>query len=216
MSVLHYICRFAGLAAAVVVSASCALNESRPNTYGPSCAHDREQLLSLSEKEFDQPAQPEGGWRGLTAKAGCGLVAADPIRDYRARHQSQSVTLRWHEGQLRAMAGQRQEAILLMVQSKWPREQDAAGWNLYVDATVAFLRDDYIALKSARDALAAVLPPAESGLRLLGDGHVELKLFNGQTARRRWPPNLDVVDGLLRCFGKPYGDAYRTKCRRSQ
>ncbi|MEM1246425.1 MAG: hypothetical protein AAGK22_08635 [Acidobacteriota bacterium] len=30
----------------------------------------------------------------------------------------------------------------------------------------------------------------------------------------QWPPNLDVVDGLLRCFDRPYAEAYGASCRR--
>jgi hypothetical protein len=24
----------------------------------------------------------------------------------------------------------------------------------------------------------------------------------------RWPPNIDVVEGLVRCVGRPYAEAY--------
>lgn len=31
--------------------------------------------------------------------------------------------------------------------------------------------------------------------------------------RMRWPPNIDVVGGLLSCLDKPYNDAYGLACR---
>jgi hypothetical protein len=29
----------------------------------------------------------------------------------------------------------------------------------------------------------------------------------------KWPMNLDVLDGLIACFDRPYSEAYDAKCR---
>jgi len=94
----------------------------------------------LDENEFDQDIS--GGWRALASTPGCLLIAADLLRDYRNAHHKESGLLFWHEAQVRADAGQYPEAIALMEHAYKPTEDDKAGWNPYVDATIAFLRRD--------------------------------------------------------------------------
>lgn len=77
-----------------------------------------------------------------------------------------------------------------------PADERAPWWNPYVDGTIAFLRGDRVALMAARDRLAAAARPAD------------------MPADRAWPPNLAVVEGLVRCFGRPYREAYGEACRR--
>lgn len=180
----------------------------------PACAHDREVLLALPEPAFDQDlSNGGGGWRALAAKPECVLVAADLIRDYRGRHRLEGGTLAWHEGQLRAQAGDVEQAIALFERARKP-EEDAIGWNAYVDASIAFLRGDRASLVAARERLAAVRYPADGDMPPLEDGFVEFPAQDGRPAMRmRWPPNLDVVDGLIRCFGQPYRIAYGAACR---
>jgi hypothetical protein len=67
-----------------------------------------------------------------------------------------------------------------------------------VDATIAFLRGDRPALLAARTALAALPRPADFAPRDV----------QGRPVAMNWPPNLNVVDGLLACFGRPYAEAY--------
>ena len=103
-----------------------------------ACDVDREALLAQDQQAFDQDL--EGGWRPL-ADAGCLLEAADLIRDWRLAHASDDHVLTWHEGQVRAMAGQTERAATLLASAHTPNGQRIPiGWNQYVDGTVAFLQ----------------------------------------------------------------------------
>jgi hypothetical protein len=163
------------------------------------CYADRAALLALDQKAFDQDLT--GGWRAVAAKPGCELAAADLVRDYRARRGSKDAILFWHEGQLRATAGQSAAAISLFEQSRHP-QPDAVGWNLYVDATIAFLRHDRKRLLSAREMLAHL--PRPPSFNPSGP--------DGRPLAISWPMNLNVVDGFLACFGKSYEQAYGPGC----
>lgn len=176
-----------------------------------ACHYDREQVLGMSEAQFDQDSA--GGWRAVSSKPGCNLVAADLLRDYREKHQSKAGLLYWHEAQLRAFAGQSGEAAALMKKAYKPAEADRAGWNLYVDATIAFLRNDLPSLQKARSDLASVPPPVGKDIPPVIDGFMEVEMGDGKKAKIQWPPNIDVVNGLVSCFGKPYGEAYDNECR---
>lgn len=182
------------------------------------CTHDADALLALDEQAFDQDLSGGGGgWRAVANIPGCELEAADLLAAYRARHPDAGRLLAWHEGQLRASAGRYRDAIPLLDAARRPSAEDPAGWNHYVDATLAFLRRDRRGLKAARERLAAVPYPEDGGMPPLKDGYLEFAAGPGQPARRfRWPPNLDVVDGLLACFGKPYSQAYGMPCRPSR
>lgn len=169
----------------------------------PDCGVDRSALLALDQDAFDQ--DPKGGWRAVASQPGCKLVAADLLRDYRIAHpQTERPTiLYWHEGQLRAMAGDAHSAVPLFERARM--ETDAFGWNAYVDATIAFLQGDRARLEAARESLAAIpLPP--NWEKLVAD---QAKLGR----RIAWPPNLEVVDGLIACFGRSYEEAYGSRCR---
>lgn len=159
-----------------------------------ACRYNRPAMLALDEAAFDQDLT--GGWRELANK-GCTLAAADLIAAYRAAHPDGRLGFLsfWHEGQLRAEAGQTGRAVALFDRARKTPEQDAGfGWNLYVDGSVAFLRHDRPALQQARDRLAALPKP------------------DGVPATLRWPMNLNVLDGLLRCFDKDYRTAYGSTC----
>jgi hypothetical protein len=180
------------------------------------CAYDLKAMLALNEDAFDQDlANGGGGWRAIGNTPGCELAAADLLAAYRASHPKSSAILAWHEGQMRATAGQYQRAISLLSQDRKPQGQDPAGWNLYVDATLAFLRNDKPALLKAREELAAVPYPQGAGFPPVIDGYFEIPTMPGQpAARMRWPPNIEAIDGLIACFGKPYAEAYGLACRR--
>lgn len=191
---------------------ACVANAAPPqNAPSASCAHDRSGLLALDEDRFDQDF--DGGWRALANRPGCKLPAADLLRDYRQAHNNEAGILYWHEAQLRAMAGQSEAAIELMEKSRKPADKDKAGWNAYVDASIAFLRKDRPALEQARQGLATVPFPGDKGMPPLKDGLVELPMKGGKTMKMRWPPNIDVVDGFVQCFDKSYEDAYASACR---
>ena len=174
------------------------------------CRYDRSEMLNLDFQSFDQDlSNGGGGWRKLLKHPGCERVAANLIRDYRRKNGSTQDILIWHEGQLRAMAGQYPQALRLFEMSR--RTEDETGWNAYVDATIAFLEKDKQGLTAARDRLATLehspeFPP-------LKNGYFELPNGSGKPTLVRWPPNIDVVDGLIKCFGKPYSVAYMPDCR---
>lgn len=177
------------------------------------CSHDREALLSLDEAAFDQDL-PDGGWRKIGNIPGCEATAAELIAAYRARHPGASSTVAWHEGQMLASAGLYEQAIPALESARKDPAQDVAGWNHYVDATIAFLAGDREGLEQARDRLAAVPFDETSGLPPLVDGYIVLPTQPGQPPMRmRWPPNIEVVEGLANCFGKSYNEAYGASCR---
>lgn len=157
-------------------------------------------MLALPLHAFDQTEQ---GWRSLDAD-GCERQTAEAIRRYRdinADALGESATgLLWHEGQLRAAAGETDEAIRLMLAS---REQDSDATRPYTDATVAFLRRDREALIAAREQLVS-LPMPEAFARAAAryaETYPDLPPLS-------WPLNLDIVDGLIACFDQPYKEAY--------
>jgi hypothetical protein len=171
---------------------------------------EEERLLALDQLAFDQDLSGGGaGWRAIAAKTGCEITAANLIRDYRERHSAKDSVIYWHEGQLRAFGNDYPSAVVLIEKSKKPIEQDGAGWNLYVDATIAFLKRDKPALLLARSTLSTVKAPP--GLQLK-DGVLAIPNNSGKPIKMRWPPNIDVVDGLIKCFKKSYRDAYSTSC----
>lgn len=180
------------------------------------CKYDQDALLALDENAFDQDwVGVGGGWRAIASIPGCDLAAADLLATYRARHAHSDSLLAWHEGQLRALVNQYDRAIPLLESARKPADHDDVGWNLYVDATVAFLRHDMSRLMDARRQLAAVPFPENSGYPPLKDGILELPTKSpGQpTMRIRWPMNLDIVDALIACFDKPYSEAYSSSCK---
>jgi hypothetical protein len=204
--------RFA-IAALVALVAATPLAFGEP-TAAPQCQHDRQALLALTPQAFD--ADLEGGWRPLADREGCLIVAADLIAAYRAAHadlsDQRAERLRWHEAQLRAAAGETDAAIALFATTY--RQGDTIyvrANNLYSDATLAFLRRDRAALERARAELAALPKPdgfeeaVENARRQYGEDFAR-----GIT----WPNNLDVIDGFIACFDKPYREAYRSECRR--
>lgn len=176
------------------------------------CDYDRARLLSLEESKFDEDLS--GGWRTLASNPGCQAVAADLLRDYRQVHKNESGLLYWHEGQLRAFSGQTQEAIALMEHARpAPGAEDNGGWGPYVEATIAFLRRDKLALDNARLKLAALPPPTGKDASPVIDGFFEVDFGDGKMRKFRWPPNIDVVEGLIQCFDKSYTEAYADTCR---
>ena len=176
------------------------------------CSFDKAAMLALDEQSFDQDVgNGGGGWRRIASNQECELVAADLIAEYRQVHGTNSPLLFWHEGQLRAFSGQYPQAIALLKSSYKPEEQDF-GWNAYADATIAFLQDDRQKLDQAFVRLKSTpAPPGET----LRDGQLEMTQPDGTKFKMRWPLNVDVVQGLQRCMGKPYRDAYSSSCRSS-
>lgn len=181
-----------------------------------NCSYNKEELLALDEQAFDQDLSAGGrGWRAVAKTPGCELVTADLLADYRSAHPSASTMINWHEGQMRASAGDYEQAIPLLASAKSPPDHDKVGWNAYVDATIAFLEGNKPGLLDAHNLLAAVSFPQELGLPPPINGYIEFPSKDGQPAFKvRWPFNIEVVEGLITCFEKPYSEAYGSaSCR---
>jgi hypothetical protein len=181
--------------AAVLCAALCGAGKARAE-----CRDADDAMLAMSLHEFDQT---DAGWRSLDA-VGCERQTAEAIRRYREANAATlpagADILFWHEGQLRAGAGETDEAIRLMLLS---REQDSDAIRPYTDATIAFLRRDREALMAARAELVA-LPMPETFARAAAryaESYPDLPPLV-------WPLNLDVVDRLIACFDLPYREAY--------
>lgn len=192
---------------AVIVAASLFISNGvvHARSVEQSCEVDRASLLKLDQWYFDQ--DPTGGWQTLAARPGCEVAAADLVRDYRQANGLEASILYWHEGQLRARAGQTEQAVALMTQSRH-RAGDPTGWNEYVDATIAFLLKKRTAFDDAWSRLAAVHSTPD-----VKNGYLEAHMSDGSVRKVRWPINIDVVEGLAECFDKSYREAYDTACR---
>lgn len=193
-----------------VLFATCAMAGAQDIT-AKKCAENRESILKLDEDQFDQD-MPEG-WRRIFLTPGCELVAAELLHDYRETHHKDSFLLYWHEAQIRATLGQYMEAIDLMQHSYMPPESANEAWDAYVDATIAFLRREKSALAQAKLRLAAVPPPKGADMPPVINGYMEITSADGGKSKMRWPPNIDVVEGLQKCFDMPYIEAYKDACR---
>lgn len=166
----------------------------------PDCSYDRAAMMALPLPAFDQDMS--GGWRELSMR-GCEVEAADLIRDWRVANKPErnASILYWHEGQLRADAGQSDAAIALFERSRKTTQEDGGmGWNLYVDGSIAFLRRDRPAFDKAHAALAILPKPDDFDPR--GP--------DGKPIAIRWPMNLNVLDGFARCWTRSYKEAYST------
>lgn len=150
--------------------------------------------LDQDYKSFDQAQK--SGWRQL-AQEGRFKEAAKLIDRYRKRRKSldvsQVVNLLFHAGQLYAFADCNDIALERFKKAKYdpipdvePAQMKAffEEWNVYVDATIAFIRKDRMKLLECRTRMANI--PNVS----------------------REMSNLDVVDSLIRNFDKPYSEAY--------
>ena len=161
------------------------------------CAYDQNAMLLLDQNAFDQDM--DGGWRTLAAN-GCDAQAADLIAKWREVHHAEDPILYWHEGQLRANAGEYDRAVRLFEAARHPASEDEKwGWNLYVEGSIAFLEGDLPALESARAKLSMLPEPPE---------FQSIKDVHGNLATIAWPMNLHVLDGFIRCWGKRYKEAY--------
>jgi hypothetical protein len=187
-----------------------ALTAAPTDITAPECRVDREALLNLPYEAFEHDIN--GGWRPLGAVKGCEAATADLLRDYRLRNGGTVAGQRieWvtsllrHESQLAAASGQIDRAIALRRAGR-----GSPAWESYYydNATIAFLKRDRAQLLENRAKLAAV-PKAEG--HDAGVAAFEKKYGKpGPT----WPPNLDVVDGFIACFDRPYAEAYSFACR---
>lgn len=166
----------------------------------PDCSYDLDAMLALDQQAFDQDM--DGGWRVLAQQEGCALAAADLIREWRHQKRAHASILYWHEGQMRAFAGQTDEAVALFeLTYKDPAFDADYGWNHYVAGTIAFLERDRERLERAMADLNAVPKPSNA----------TFTRPDGTVIDMPWPPNLRVLEAFERCWDKPYAQAYGTK-----
>lgn len=198
--------------AAVVAAAAisgAAWAEAGAAEAGAGCAHDREALLALDVRTFDKARG--AGWRLVGNRRGCEAAAADLIRDYRVANAGKLVEgrvddlrgLMRHESQLRAAAGQVEAAVRLRERARYGGDRPD---QLYDEATIAFLKKDRAKLGAVRAELAGLPKPA-----WFEEAAARAQAKHGLAVT--WPPNLDVVDGLIACFDRPYAEAYSQSCR---
>ena len=158
------------------------------------CKARADAMLDLPFGAFDQGLD---GWRSLDGSLGCPDAAREVLARYRQRHRdslspANVSLLTWHEAQVWATQGDRSTAVRLMKEAAFAGEPD---WQrLYREATISFMEGDLSRLKAARDELASL--PRDPMLNGLDGSEVAL------------PPDLDVLDGLISCFGRPYSIAY--------
>lgn len=187
-----------------IILAIMALTGMAVPVRAAECPVDTERLLQLTPDAFDQDRN--GGWRTLASRTGCEKAAADLIKTYIARNwgridQGSLHILYWHAGQLQAQAGDGRLAIPLLMAGVAPDQRRLdMGFHEYALGTIAFLNGDLAGLKAARQRLS-VLPQPDT-LKAEFKDH--------------WPPNLGVLDGLIRCFGSSYAIAYGNDCPKDQ
>ena len=140
-----------------------ALTMSAPSVASASirsdCVHDREAILALEFKAFDQT---EGsGWRPLYHN-GCYVEVAELLREWRARNgDATPPVISFHEAQMWGYAGRYDLAESLFAQAfRANGSASAVTFNLYVGGNLAFLRRDRAGLEAAVAALAEVPKPA--------------------------------------------------------
>jgi hypothetical protein len=171
------------------------------------CVPDPEPYLALNFQNFDVGVAPdpnggprrEWGWREIMHKPGCTAATAELMDRWTARHMAELGPylrnwMKFHAGQIWAASGDRARGIS-MIESSY-RPDDKPEWTIYLDATLAFLRDDRPGLIAARERLLALPEPADwaksqAAYRALGQ---EMK----------WPLNIEAVDQLIACFGHTY------------
>lgn len=137
-------------------------------------------FLKMDFWEFDQTPQ---GWRSLHNSDGSEdhIATAKVLDTYYEKKtglpEKQKTLIAFHAGQNYGFANQAETAIARFQKSYEDAQPD---WNAYVDATIAFLKNDKNSLLDARK---------------------KLEKIPGQM-------NLNVVDRLIKNFGRSYHDAY--------
>ena len=170
------------------------------------CTITGSNTLDMSFEEFDSG---ETGWRRW-GENGCEREGASIIMNYRNRHASrldpsQVSLLDWHAGQLFASAGDYGFAIerLLLVQQNTTEPVELE----YTLATIAFLRSDSAALLAARERMMAIPEPVSFSRA------ADRFVATYDLPRPLWPMNIDVVEGLIACFGWSYKKAYSCEAK---
>lgn len=171
-------------------------------------AEEFDRLMALPLQAFDQDFA--GGWRPVGDKEGCHDAAAQLILAY-LRYSvpsppSDIQILRWHAGQMKAFAGEIDDALALF--SGTFEGQESVEWNLYVEATLAFLQRDRAGVETAYNTLAKFEVPKErmAARQRFLDENPNIRMPDGYVTD---PINLPVIKRLRDCFDAPYKEAYR-------
>ena len=141
--------------------------------------------LSLPYAAFDNRGAPFG-WRTLSS-SGCTDAAVSLLTRYAEENRSRLAPaeqreIAFHIGQALAMAGREPESIPWFEHAL---SAEASGeWDTYVQATLAFLRRDTVALGAARASYATLAPDSM---------------------------RLQIIDGLVACPTEPYMKAAHCK-----
>jgi hypothetical protein len=144
--------------------------------------------MALDYDSFDQSV-PNGGWRAIVDDTEAGKVLdAYNVHNSDVLKPWQKRIIKWHAGQAYGFANLKQLAINRFKKSYNPEEapDDRFGWNLYVEGSVAFLEQDMTSLVDARDRLKKLNPGS---------------------------PNTKILESFVRCFKKPYREAYNPECK---
>lgn len=168
-----------------------------------------EALMALDHQSFDQDFS--GGWRPVGQAPGCERAAADLLIAYMNHapnfNPERPGVIGWHAGQMLAMSGDTEQAVTYFDAARF----DSADWNLYVDASIAFLQRDRAAADAARAELATLRPSAEeiAARRQFLAENPHITMPDGFIDQ---PQNLNVVDRLLACWDASYAEAYSGEC----
>jgi len=157
---------------------------------GPALADAKKTALTVNYEKFDQT--PGQGWRRLGEVDACFAEAGSLIDFYLAGKSkltaSQKVNLSFHAGQVYAFAGKDDEALKRFRSAVVnPAASPEFKWSAYVLATIAFLQHDADALVKNRNIIADAASYAPNAT------------------------NLELVDGLMANFDRPYREAIRRK-----
>lgn len=140
-----------------------------------------EALLSATYDDFDQSMSSESNWR-VIMNAGCYETAVSIIDAYlkknsRSLSDENKRNLNFHAGQVLAFGGFDAKSAPYFERARGGSD---AEWNAYVDATLAFIRNDKSEFEKALDR------------------YIEVALNS---------PRREVLNSLLACFGQPYSTA---------
>jgi len=205
--------RSVAIATLVVLAAGCAAAQmlpqppaARPQLSSKECGVNLGKYMNMDPETFNDTLGK--GWREIADKDSCLHAAADLLELYRRqRAESWVANLAWHEAQLRAASGETAKAIELfersLAYSRATAFENGDDSVIYAEATIAFLRGDRNTLEAKRAQLAALPKPAnwEKSIEMF-------KLTNPGEKPPIWPMNLNIVDGLVACFGRTYEEAY--------
>lgn len=172
------------LAAAVAQAPQCALT-----------TEDKIANARLNFEDFDQKGTTPATARQLSQR-GCWRAAVEATEDYLANGplgtEGQQRVLRFHLGQQLANAGRESEAALVIIGTRNPLEKltdaETLRWNDFVRGHWAFFTKKRAVLQSS-------LAEVKKGT---GFGNV----LNGA-----------LLDGLIKCFDRPYLEAVSEPCR---